>query len=479
MAYLSFDIGSSSVKAALISEEGQLLGLGRRALQARQENTIHEERAEDWITSSFEAGREAIAEAGKALSRPPQVRALAVSGNGPTLVAIEADGTAMGPALAWMDRRAAAEARELSVFSGRDEDPSFYLPKALYIWRNADETARRRLAWFISCPEYLAFALSGQASAYLPQPGYKAYVWEPSLIADLGLPLDRFPPFIEPGALLGNLRAEAASRLGLDKGLPVVAGYPDFLASIVGAGAVDIGLACDRSGSSEALNICASRPAASPRLFSLPHAITGLWNVSGGVSSSGSSLAFVADMLGIEVPELVSLASKAAPGSRQLGFLPYLAGERAPLYDPERRAAFYGMGFGQGREELCRAVCEGICFGLRLARDLAAEEGLTARSLLVSGSAAREDFLCELKAQILGMEVLVPAISDCELTGDACAMAVALGDASNLGEAARRLVHIDRRFPSTKADSRYEEGFAAFTSALSGLSALDHSRAQQ
>ena len=479
MAYLSFDIGSSSVKAALIAEDGRLLGMARHPLsQVQGPGGVHESDASAWVEASFAAGAEAIAEA-KASFPGQEVRALSVSGNGPTLVAVDASGKPLGPALSWLDRRAVSEAAELSSIAGMVIDPTFYLPKACRLWRQADEDERTKLRWFFSCPEYVAFALSGEACTYLPDSGYEPYIWNERFIAALGLPKDRFPPFASPGSIIGTLIPSSASRLGIDAGAPVVAGFPDFLAAVVGSAAVEPGAACDRTGSSEALNICAKRPSRDGRLFSLPHAVPGLWNVSGGVSTSGAGLRWLASILGIDVPDLIAEAKAAKRGASGLGFLPYLSGERAPLWDASRRGSFFGLSMEHGRSELCRAACEGLCYGLRLASELTVADGLSFTIARASGHAAGEDFLCALKAEILRVPVEVPEIADCELSGDAAAMALALGDSSSLADAAHSLVKIASRFEPGEESSEYEEGFAAYKAALNALESLDRERASR
>jgi xylulokinase len=479
MAYLAFDIGSSSVKAALIAEDGKLLGIARRPLASLQRpGGIHESDASAWVEASFAAGSEAIAQA-KAAFPVQRVRALSVSGNGPTLVAVDSAGKPLGPALSWLDRRAVSEAAQLSSIAGMIIDPTFYLPKACRLWRQADEEERAKLHWFFSCPEYVAFALSGEACTYLPDSGYEPYIWNDHFIAALGLPKDRFPPFAVPGTIIGALIPKAAFRLGIEADSPIVAGFPDFLAAVVGSAAVVPGAACDRTGSSEALNICSGRPSHDRRLFSLPHAVPGLWNVSGGVSTSGAGLEWFASILGIDVHGLIAEAKTAMHGVLGAGFLPYLSGERSPLWDASRRGSFFGLSMDQGRSELCLAACEGLCYGLRLASELALADGLPFYLARASGRAAGEDFLCELKADILRVPVEVPEIADCELSGDAAAMALALGDASSLAEAALSLVRIARRFEPGEERGEYEEGFADYKAALEALERLDRERASR
>jgi xylulokinase len=480
MAYLCFDIGSSAVKAAIISEEGSLVAIARRPVPlAHGLGGAHEADAGRWIDAALDAGAEAVSSA-KRSGGKLELRALSVSGNGPTLIAVDASGKPLLPALSWLDRRATAEADEVSKLAGKVIDPTFYLPKALRLWRGADEELRERIRWFFSCPEYLLYALCGAALTYLPHPGYEPYIWNDSLLGALALPKEKFPSLCPPAKIAGELLPVIALRLGVEPGTPVVTGFPDFLAAIVGSAAVEPGLSCDRTGTSEAINLCATRPFPSRELLSLPHPVEGLWNVSGGVSTAGAALEWLASLLGFEGPaRLVKEASKAPRGDGSLVFLPYLAGERAPLWDASRRGAFAGLSLEHGRPDLARAACESLAYGLKLASDRAIGEGMAFDLVRVSGHAGSEDFLCVLKADVLGVPVEVPEILDCELLGDAAAAALALGEAGSIGESAKKLSRIRRRFEPHPSRGGYERGYDSFKMALSALEGVDRASRQK
>ncbi len=480
MPYLCFDIGSSSLKAALVSETGGLLGLARRPVALSHGKAgAHEADAAGWIEAAFAAGAEAVGlarSASKGSAGRPELRALSVSGNGPTLLVADEYGEPLGPASSWLDRRALTEAEEVSALVGKTIDPTFYLPKALRLWRAADADLRDRMRWFFSCPEYLLYKLCGVAVTYLPHPGYEPYIWSEGALDALGLPKERFPPFAAPGIEAGKLADEAAERLGVAPGAPVVTGFPDFLAAIVGSASVEVGIACDRAGTSEAINLCADRPFPSRALLSLPHPVDGLWNVSGGVSTAGAAFEWLAPIMGrADVTDLLAEARLSPPGARGLVFLPYLAGERAPIWDAARRAAFVGLSMEQGRPEIARAVCESLAYGLKLASDLAIGDGMPFDLLRVSGQAAGDDFLCALKADVLGVPVEAPVIGDCELVGDAAACALCLGDAASLRESAASLVRIRRRFEPRRAEA-YERAFSAYKAAIEALASVDAKR---
>ncbi len=485
MAYLVFDIGSSAVKAALVSEEGRALAEARRPVTLRQGAAPNEREAApaEWLAAAADAAREiGAARAGLGSGKgQAEIRAIAVSGNGPTLLVADASGAPLGPALSWMDRRATCEAAEVSRIAGLPLDSSFYLPKALWLWRNVN-AVRERGRWFFSCPEYLAFHLSGEAVTYLPAPGYEPYIWSSRSLDALGLPSERFPRFVRPGECIGRLLAGPAARFGLRAGIPVVAAYPDFLACVVGSGAIEAGLACDRSGTSEALNLAAERPYPGRALLSLPHAISGLFNLSGGLSTAGKALEWVARIAGFSksgadgffAEAFFAEAERSPPGARGLVFLPYLAGERAPLWSPDRRGAFVGLSLAHGREDLARGACEALAYGLRYPLELAQDAGFPARLIRTSGAPAKNGFLAQLKADVLGLVVETPELADCELAGDAAACALALGEATSLKEAAQRLVRIAERYePDQGHAQRYGEAYARYREALAALGPVD------
>jgi xylulokinase len=492
--YLSIDIGSSSVKAGVVSEDGALLGFGRASSpMTRGHDGAHEADPRAWIEAACIAGSAAITAARRARSGGTGVRAVAVSGNGPTLLAADAEGRPIGPAVAWMDRRADVEAEEVSRIAGMRIDPGFYLPKALRLWRGSREI-RERARWFFSCPEYLAFALCGEAATYLPARGYEPYIWDEGVLGRLEIPKALIPPYVAPSTRIGALQSAPAERLGLSAGIPVVAAFPDFLAAIVGASAVDPGCACDRSGTSEALNLCARSPFPDGRILSLPHPVDGLWNLSGGVSAAGAALDWLDGLLALEpgagcedpshardAPAAVrvsELAASSAPGAGGLVFIPYLSGERAPLWDPNRRGAFVGLSLEHSRGDMARAACESLAFGLRLVADLVRSAGFPVDLMRASGFAARDDFLCALKADVLGVPVEAPAVADCELVGDAAACAVALGDAKCLADSSRALFRPRRRFDPASPGA-YESPYSAFRSALAALADFDASRSRE
>jgi xylulokinase len=462
---LVIDIGTSAFKSALYRFQGECLASAAVPLSIMSQGGRHEAEPEQWLRAFETCCRR--------LGSLEKVEALVISGNGPSLVPVrgEPSGETGGlrlkaaPARLWLDRRAEAEAAEVSAVMGNFVDAGFFLPKALEIKKREPELYEKT-RFFLSCPEYLACALTGEARTVFPSEGFERWYWNREVLEKLGLAPEKFPPFIAPGERIGTLFPGMARFLGFSKPVPVIAGGPDFFAAILGSGAVRPGDACDRSGSSEGINVCTEQRINERRLMSYGHPVKPYWNLSGIVSTTGKALDWVMAVLGLEAGaygDFFSLAAAASPGAGGLIFLPYLAGERAPLWDPKARGVFMGLGLDTGRAELARSVAEGICFALRDVIAVMEEAGAPARNLRVSGGPAVSVFLNQLKADVLGREVLTPTARNAELVGNACTGAAALGKYASAGEAAGVLVKLDGAYyPDEKKSSLYKRLFTEY-----------------
>jgi xylulokinase len=462
---LVIDIGTSSFKSALYSFRGECLASAAVPLSILSEGGRHEAESGQWLRAFEECCRR--------LGPLKNVEALVVSGNGPSLVpvtgtpACNTEGLRLeaAPARLWLDRRAEQEAALVSAVMGGFVDPGFFLPKALGI-KNREPGLYEKTRLFLSCPEYLACALTGEARTVFPSEGFDRWYWNRDALEKLELDPEKFPPFIAPGDTIGTLLPGAAAFLGFSKPAPLIAGGPDFFAAILGSGTVRPGDACDRSGSSEGINVCTEKRISDPRLMSYGHPVKPYGNLSGIVSTTGKAIDWVMALLGLPAgayEEFFALAAEAPPGAGDLLFLPYLAGERAPLWDPKARGVFMGLGLDTGRAELARSAAEGICFAIRDVITVMEEAGAPVRNLRVSGGPAASAFLNQLKADISGREVLAPAARNAELLGNACSGAAALGVYGSAGEAAAALVKLESKYhPDTKKASLYEGLFTGY-----------------
>ena len=463
---LVIDIGTSTFKSALYGFDGVCRGRAERSLSMRAEGSGRcEADPGQWLR--------AFAECRARLGPMPEVEALVISGNGPTMVPVTGEPSAgyqglslpAAAARLWLDRRALEESEEVSAALGAPVDPGFYLPKALFVKRR-ERPLYEKTKVFLSCPEYVACALTGEARTVIPSEGFDRWFWNDRILGALGLDREKFPPFVSPGDTIGTLTGAASACVALPPRIPVIAGGPDFFTSILGTGAVRPGDACDRSGSSEGINVCTETRIVDPGLMSYGHPAKPYWNLSGIISTTGKAVDQIMGILGMEAGsqgEFFALAAQAAPGAGGLLFLPYLAGERAPVWDPRARGVFAGLNLGTGRAECARSTAEGICFAIRDVITVMREAGAPVRNLRASGGPSASAFLNQLKADVSGCEVLAPAEQDPELLGLTALGAAALGKFASAAEASAALVKIGRTFhPDEKKSPLYEQLFAGY-----------------
>ena len=461
---LAVDIGTSFFKSALWDFDGT-----RRAFAAvplamsRTDGLRHEAEPGQWPR--------AFADCCARLGDLSAVEAAVISGNGPSLTpalgepVLAASGPELpaAPSRLWLDRRAVEAAAEVSAVMGDFVDGGFFLPKALAV-KNDEPALYERTRFFLGCPEYLACALTGEARTVFPSEGFDRWFWNPDILARLGLDAAKFPPFISPGETFGTMLPAIAGRFGFARNLPVIAGGPDFFVSILGSGAVSPGRACDRSGTSEGINLCAENRVTDRRLMSYGHPVRPFWNLSGIISTTGKAIEWGRDLLGLaDFGEFFALAASAAPGSGGLVFLPYLAGERAPIWDPAARGVLRGLSLSSDRASFARSVLEGICFAIRDVIAVMEESGAMVGEIRVSGGAAESGVLNRIKADITGKEILIPAQKEAELLGLAITGACALGKYTSFGEAAAALARVESHLcPDAENAALYGELFQKY-----------------
>jgi xylulokinase len=402
------------------------------------------------------------------------VQAIVISGQGPSLIPVLGEPRVTGEGLSvmadnarlWLDRRAVKYQGEVSELMGGFVDPGFFLPKILAL-KNEEGGLYHRTKFFLGCPEYLSYALTGQARTVFPSDGFDRWFWNDSVLEKLKLDAEKFPAFIRPGDPYGSILPSAAEHFGFVKNVPVISGGPDFFAAILGAGVIKPGQACDRTGSSEGVNLCTKDRVNDERLMSYGHPVKPYWNLSGIISTTGKAIEWSRDLLGLsDFEDFFSLAGKSESGSGGLVFLPYLAGERAPVWDPSTRALWRGISLSSGRSDFANSVLEGICFAIRDVITVMEETGgagARVGQLHVTGGLAGSARLNQLKADITGKEVLEPAQKEAELLGLAVIGACSLGKFASFAEASSTMVNIEKTFePNLKNAALYDRLFAEY-----------------
>ena len=457
-AVLAIDLGTTEVKAGLVGLDGRLLGLARAgyATSADPATGRAEQDPDAWWGAIGLAVRELVRlDIG-------DVAAIGIDGHGPTLVAVDAAGAVTHPAIIWQDTRATAEQAELAGATGLHGWSLAGLPAALWLERNAPAAADAT-CWYLATWDYVALRLTGQAATSLaegqPFP-------DPATLDAAGLPGSKVPPAIRAGDVVGELAAGVAAGLGLRAGIPVVAGIVDAWASYHGAGMAVAGDAMDPGGSAGGFGVYWDRPLDVPGSFSTIAPLPGLYSVGGAMAATGRAVDwFRVDVLGgtVSTEALLEEAAGVPAGAGGVVFLPYLAGERSPLWDPAARGAFAGLALSHGRGHLTRAILEASAFAIRHVAEGVVAAGAQVRAMRVCGGPARSELWNQIKADVTGFTVEVPTVLETAVAGSAILAATGVGAWPDLPAAIRGMTRPARRLtPNPATRARYDATYDAY-----------------
>jgi len=439
------DVGTSSLKAGLIDAGGSLIEWARVPFELEGQGPLETWPAESWW--------DALLSALHSFSEPSCIAAIAISGNGPTIVPIDRNGKTLSEASLWINKRDRAV----------PEEPSFFLPKVGWLAQNKPDVYEAAAA-FLGCPEYLAFQLTGEFSAFTPSGEFAPYIWNESGICAYGFDEDKFPSLLKTGKLVGKVHRQASEMSGLPTETPVVATGADFLMSLLGTAVTVPGRTCDRTGTSEGINCCSNRKITHPQIRCLPHTIEGMYNIAGILSSTGRIFEWFRSFSNQKHRSYYQMLKEVAevnPSNDLPYFFPSL--HRGAVWEFSG-GVFTGLEAHHGAAEMGRAVVSSIGFGIRDLIEKIEEENCKVATLRVSGGQGRNTIWNQMKSDITGKVIEVPRIIDAELTGGAIAAFTYLGIGGNLASVAEELVKIDERYePDQQAYRIYSEEYDYYT----------------
>ena len=464
---LGIDLGTTRTKVGLVSTDGRAIGFARAGHPTDVDPATGraEQDPEAWWAGLGTAVREAVSAAGAEAAGEPAATdpiAICVVGHGPSLTAVDAAGRAVRPSITWLDSRARGEQAELEQATGLRGWALGVLPAARWLERHEPDAAARA-TWYLNSWEALALRLSGRAATTLVPGGRDVPRDE---LARTGLNLALVAPEVSAGTVLGGLTPEAASHLGLRAGTPVVAGLVDAFASFHGARMLEAGDAIDVGGAAGGFGVYADRPIEVAGGFTTPAPLPGLYSVGGAMAATGASLDWLAqNVLGgsVSIADLIEEAAAIEPGADGLVFLPYLAGERSPIWDPTARGAFVGLTLRHGRAHLSRAVLEAAALAIRHVAAPMLAAGIEVSAMRACGGPARADAWNRIKADVTGFTVEVPRVRETATVGAGIVAAVGVGAHVDLPSAIRGMTSIDRRFePDPERQAIYDRVYDAY-----------------
>ena len=457
-AILGIDLGTNEVKSGLVTLDGRLLA------SARAGYPTDLGRQPGWAEQDPGAWWAAVVETTRELAGldAADVIAVCADGHGPTLVAADGDGHPTRPAITWLDTRAVAEAEELASATGIRGWALGGLPAALWVERCEPDVAAAT-TWYLTTWDYLAFRFTGVAAASLVA---NQLVPRPVDVAAAGVPTAKLPPSVAAGTVVGTLTDAASAATGLPAGTPVIGGTVDAFASYLGAGLLEPGDAYDPGGTAGGLGVYWGAPVEVPGSFVTPAPLPGLYSVGAAMAATGRALDWYrTEILGgtVTTETLLREVADTQVGADGLVFLPYLAGERSPLWDPSARGVLAGLTLGHRRGHVARAIVEASALALRHVAEPMLAAGITINELRVCGGPARSDTWNQVKADVTGFRVAVPRVLETGVVGSAILGAVGVGGFDDLRAAIPAMTAIDHHLePRSEHAPTYDALYAAY-----------------
>ena len=480
--------------------KGKRLGMGTSPLQTTfPQPGWAEQQPREWWKGLGTAVPEAIRQSGIAADT---IAAIGLDSTACTVLAVDAQGQPVRPALLWMDQRSHSEAQLLSDtkdaslrWVSGNVSPEWMLPKAL--WLKKHEPAHyARAHRLVECTDWLMNQLTGQWTLSLNHVAVKwNYVapeggWSRSLLEQAGLGdlVEKWPRDVVPyGQGTGRLSASAAEVLGLPIGLPVSQGGIDAYAGMIGLGAIAPGKLAMIMGSSTCHLVNADQPLLGTGMLGCyADAIRpGLFTLEGGQTATGSIVNWYREnFAGNEEKEaarqgktvydvLDAQAGKAPAGCDGLLCLDHWQGARTPLKDPVSRGAWWGLTLSHGPGHLLRSIYEGTAYGTRAILNDLAKHGLTITQLIAGGGGVKSRLWLQIHADVCQTPLSIPAETEACALGSAMIAAVHAGHYASLEDAAASMVRLDAVIePDHKQATAYEEGFQKYSKLYGALKGI-------
>lgn len=429
MRYLiGVDLGTSGTKTVLFDENGTVIRTAHAEYPMNQpQNGYAEQNPEDWKNAVLKTV-DAVMSGGEPIS------AIGLSGQMHGLVMLDRNGQVIRPAILWCDQRSERQCMELTGKVGKDNIISITANPALtgftaskILWVKEHEPQNfDRCAHILLPKDYVRYCMTGifatdvsdaSGTQLLDVPNRR---WSGEMLDAIGISSDMLPKLFESTGITGFYR-----------GIPVVAGGGDNACAAVGSGTVRSGRAFTTIGTSGVVFAHTDTPVIDPhgRVHTFCCAVPGKWHVMGVTQAAGLSLKWFRENFAptCSYGEIDRLAASVPIGADGVRYLPYLMGERTPYLDPSVRGAFLGLSGFHKKEHLMRAVLEGVSYSLKDCLSVFNEMQIYPDSMALVGGGAKSDFWKQMLADVFGMNLSVPDVSEGAALGAAILGGVGVG----------------------------------------------------
>ncbi|TKC16757.1 gluconokinase [Robertmurraya kyonggiensis] len=478
---LGIDIGTTSTKAVLFSEQGQVIG---------QENIGYPLYTPDISTAEqnpeeiFQAVLKAITNIMKQHSNK-RLSLISFSSAMHSVIAMDEHDQPITPLITWADNRSEAWAHKIKdemngheVYkrTGTPIHPMSPLSKIAWIVHERPEIANKAKK-YIGIKEYIfkkffdQYVVDHSLASCMGMMNLKSLDWDEEALTIAGVTRDQLSELVPTTKMFSNCNPALAKQIGIDPQTPFVIGASDGVLSNLGVNAFRKGEIAVTIGTSGAIRTIIDKPQTDEKGRIFCYALTeNHWVIGGPVNNGGMVLRWIRDefasseietakRLGIDPYEvLTKIAERVRPGSDGLLFHPYLAGERAPLWNPDVRGSFFGLTMSHKKEHMIRAALEGVIYNLYTVFLALIEcmDGPVTR-IQATGGFARSEVWRQMMSDIFESEVVVPESYESSCLG-ACILGLyALGKIDSFEVVSEMVGDTFKHTPNEEATKEYRQ----------------------
>ncbi len=484
---LGIDIGTSACKVAVFNKEGDVIGSASGDYQVYYPKP-------GWVEQDPDEWWEAVCKAIKQMLteykiNPEEIKGVGIDGQSWSAIPIDKDGKVLANTPIWMDTRASDICKRLNEAIGEDEifglagnsmQPSYTTPKILWYKENMPDVYTK-IYKILQSNSFIAYRLTGVCSQEMSQ-GYGLHcfdmrtgTWDKEMCDKLGIPFSFLSEIYQCHDVVGTVTKTAADQSGLLEGTKVVAGGLDAACGTLGAGVLHAGETQEQGGQAGGMSICIDQYAADPRLILSYHVVPDKWLLQGGTVGGGGVMRWMEKEFGQYEREVAKeggpssfiqfneIAEKIEPGCDGLVFLPYMSGERSPIWDPDAKGVFYGLDFSKTKAHMIRAGMEGVAFALKHNLDIGEQTGAYVEELLAMGGSANSLLWTQIKSDITGKPITVPSSDTATTLGAVILAGVGIGMYESFEEAVNLTVKKTRHHePNMENHEKYQKNYEIY-----------------
>lgn len=459
-------MGTTSIKVAIIDEQARVLGMSSSSYRLITPNQDYAQiDTEDMWSAYLKCIR--LLQEGKKIDMS-RVAGISISSLCPGLAALGENGEVLTDPIIYSDRRSTEEAEMILDAVGCEKLFEITANTAmagamsgtsmLWIKRNLPQVYEKT-KYFGHVNTLLAQRMSGNFAMDYSNASYTdlfettgGFRWSELLCEKIGIDIEKLPPLHASTDVVGGLIHPDLIHMGIPKDTPIIIGGGDTACATLAAGVTKAGQVCESVGTTNVLTICVDQPKFDKGFINRCHVVEGTWIYQGALSHTGASYQWFRDnfcqdfldqAVGSEKTAFQLMneeADKAEPGSGGLVFLPYMLGERSPIWDPYARGVFFGVSLQTTRKEMNRAVMEGCGYGLRQLSEIAERvTGQKIKEFTSIGGGAKSETWAQIKADITGKDIRILDMNDMAPIGAALLAGVGAGIFKDVYEAADKV----------------------------------------